>query len=99
MKIFLSLLFGVMILATCVSSSHAADGWEKIKGGIVRFVKSPIQLKEGIVTEYKVAEFKPLGIIGGTFKGLFYTVKEAVTGVWEIISMPAAPSNDMKSSN
>ena len=88
MKKILSLLIVVIVSVTFVSSSYAAVGWEKVKGGAKRLAKSPLQLKENVVTEYGAAKFKPFGIIGGAFKGLFYTGKEAVTGLVEIITFP-----------
>ena len=87
MKRILSCLFIVIILVAFTSPSYAA-GWDKLKGGAEKFVKSPLQIKENVVSEYDAAKFKPLGIVGGLFKGLFYTGKEALTGLVDMLTFP-----------
>ena len=80
---FLAAVFCVMF----ASASYAA-GMEKLKGGVSELVKSPLQLKDSIVNECNAAKFKPFGVMGGALKGVFYTGKEAVKGLVDIVTFP-----------
>ena len=87
MKKVLSLCLALIIFVIFASSGYAA-GMDKLKGGAERLFKSPIQLKDSIVSEYDAAKFKPFGVVGGAIKGLFNTGKEAVIGLLEIVTFP-----------
>ena len=78
----------VMLFVVSMAQPSYAAGLEKLKGGAVKLVKSPLQIKEGIVSEYDIAKFKPLGILGGLLKGLFYTGKDIVSGAIDIVTFP-----------
>ena len=87
MKKVLSFCFALMIFVMFASSGYAA-GTDKLKEGADRLFKSPIQLKESLISEYNAAKFKPFGVVGGAIKGLFNTGKEAVIGLLEIVTFP-----------
>ena len=87
MKKSFTFVLAAVIWVMFASASYAA-GMEKLKSGASELVKSPLQLKDSIVSEYNASEFKPFGIVGGALKGLFYTGKEAIKGLAEIVTFP-----------
>ncbi len=87
MKRILAVFIIVVLSLAFVSSSYAAGG-EKLKGGVEKLVKSPLQLKDDVVNEYNAAKFKPFGVIGGLLKGVFDTGKEAIGGLVDILTFP-----------
>ena len=87
MKKFLSLLIIAMFVMAMAASVYA-DAGEKLKGGAEKFFKSPLQVKDHVEAEYKAADFKPFGVIGGGLKGLFYMGKDMVTGLWDVLTFP-----------
>ena len=88
MKKNLSIFLTFMMIVMFASAGYAAVGQEKLAGGFKKIFESPIQLKDGIVNEYNAAKFKPFGVLGGALKGLFYTGKEVVTGLLEVVTFP-----------
>ena len=80
--------FLAAVMCVMFASASYAAGMEKLKSGASELVKSPLQLKDSIVNEYNASKFKPFGVVGGGLKGLFYTGKEAVKGLVDIVTFP-----------
>jgi hypothetical protein len=90
MKTKLICFLTVTLLAVCTMPVFA-EGWdsaslERARDGAGTTLASPLQIPKNIGEEYQNAEFKPFGIIGGTFKGLFYMVKDAGTGIYKAVT-------------
>ncbi len=61
---------------------------EKLKGGFVGVISSPLEIKDYTVSEFKDSHYNPLGLVGGFLKGTAYMVKKAVSGVLDIVTFP-----------
>ena len=74
-------VFAIVMLMCAVTTPVFADAATKFKDGIKQFVTSPKNLVDDVKEEYEASEFKPLGVLGGTFKGLFNTLIDAGGGL------------------
>ena len=74
-------IFAIVMLLCAITTPVFADAASKFKDGIKQFVTSPHNLVDDIKSEYEAAEFKPLGVLGGMFKGIFNTLIDAGGGV------------------
>jgi len=79
-KKIISVLTIVMLVFVVVSPVYADMG-TKFTDGIKQFVMSPHNLVDDIKEEYEAAKFKPFGVLGGTFKGMFNTLIDAGGGL------------------
>lgn len=61
---------------------------EKLKGGVVEVVKSPLEVKDNVMKETKDAKFLPFAFLGGSLKGGFYMLKNIVHGTIDIATFP-----------
>ena len=61
---------------------------EKLKGGAVDVIKSPLELGKYTHSEFKDAEFKPVGLLKGLIYGAAHMIKKAASGVVDIITFP-----------
>lgn len=75
-------------LAAGTSPVWAEAGMEKLKEGAKTFVMSPKNVVDSVKEEYEAADFKPFGVFGGLFKGLALTVKDAATGLVDVLTFP-----------
>jgi len=71
----------VVMLVMVMAAPVFAGPVDKFKDGIEQFVTSPMNFVDNVKEEYEAAELKPLGAIGGAFKGVFYTLKDAGGGL------------------
>lgn len=76
-----------MIAMTFTSPLYAA-GYEKAKAGAEKIVKSPVQIYDNIKGEYDSAGLNPFGLFGGLMKGLFFTGRDVVSGLVDILTFP-----------
>lgn len=87
MKNIFAILMVMVVAAMLAAPSYAGCG-DRMKSGVEKFYKSPLQLKDNVINEYNASKFKPFGVIGGGLKGVIYMVKDAVTGVVEVVTCP-----------
>ena len=87
MKRIMAVLLVFAFVAVLAAPVYA-DAGDKLKGGVEKLFKSPTHIPNSISDEYEAAEFKPFGVFGGLFKGLFYTGKDIVTGLFDILTFP-----------
>jgi len=74
-------VFAIVMLVCSVTTPAFADAATKFKDGVKQFVTSPMNLVDDIKAEYEAAEFKPLGVFGGMFKGIANTFIDAGGGL------------------
>jgi len=74
-------VFAIVMLVFAMAVPVYADMATKFKDGVTQIVTSPMNLVDDIKEEYEAAEFKPLGVFGGMFKGIFNTFKDAGGGL------------------
>lgn len=86
MKKLLSVLLAAML--ACSVSAPAFAGWSEFREATKAFFMSPKQIPDNMKEEYDAAEFKPFGLVGGLLKGLFYTGKDMVTSIGDIVTSP-----------
>lgn len=82
------ILAGLLLFLTIGYGNAQADMTEKLKEGFKKVITAPLNVSDGINEEYKEAEFKPFGVIGGIVQGLFYTGKDILIGVLEMVTFP-----------
>lgn len=85
MKKVSTILFACVITLIFINTAFAGRG-DRFKAGTTKFIKSPLQMTKIIKEEYEVAKFKPFGIVGGSFKGLFYFGKDLGRALWEMLT-------------
>jgi len=79
-------IFAVLILVFAMTAPVYADMGTKFTDGVKQFVTSPGNLVDGIKEGYEEADFKPIGVFGGMFKGLFDTLIDAGGGLINTIT-------------
>ncbi len=84
------LILTALVVAVAVATPAFAypKPVEKLKGGVERFAKSPLEVKDHVMGEAKDAKFLPFALIGGTLKGGFYMGKQMVHGAMDIATFP-----------
>ena len=60
----------------------------KLKGGVVDVIKSPLELPKYTSDEVKSSDFKPFGLVGGLMKGTYHMAKKSIHGVIDIVTFP-----------
>ena len=89
MKRTLSLFTALVVLVVAATPSFAAPkSVEKLKGGVMAVVTSPLEIKNHAMAETKDAKFLPFALVGGLLKGTFYMVKKIVVGGLDILTFP-----------
>ena len=61
---------------------------EKLKGGVVDVIKSPLELGKYTHSEFDKADFKPAGLLKGLIYGAVHMIKKAASGAVDIITFP-----------
>ena len=61
---------------------------EKLKGGVVDVVKSPLELGKYTLDETKSADIKPIGLLKGLIYGAAHMIKKAASGAVDIATFP-----------
>jgi len=74
-------IFAIVMLICAMTTPVFASAGSKFQDGVKQFVTSPHNLVDDIKSEYEASEFKPLGVFGGMFKGIFNTVIDAGGGL------------------
>ena len=82
----LSMLLFFSVGATAVYA--LPEPISKLKGGMEQVLKSPLEVSNYTMEEYKSANFKPFGLFGGMIKGAAYMVKKGVSGALDIATFP-----------
>jgi len=89
MKNILSLFIVAAIVVVFTTPSFAMrDSVEKLKGGVTDVVKSPLEVRDHLMTEAKDGSFLPITLPAGILKGGFYMAKKAVGGALDIVTFP-----------
>ena len=82
------------IIATAVVVAFSAPSFayprpvEKLKGGVVTMVKSPLEIREHTMAEAKPGSFMLFSVPGGMLKGTFYMARNMVRGAWDVATFP-----------
>ena len=79
-------VFVIVMMMCAVTTPVFADAGTKFTDGLKQFATSPMNLVDDVKEEYEAAEFKPIGVLGGMFKGLFNTGKDAVGGLFNALT-------------
>jgi len=74
-------VFAIVMLVSAMAVPVYADMATKFQDGVKQFVTSPMNIVDDVKEEYEAAEFKPFGVFGGLFKGIFDTGVDAVGGL------------------
>ena len=61
---------------------------EKLKGGFMGVISSPLEIKDYTVSEFKGSHYNPFGLVGGFLKGTAYMIKKSVSGALDIATFP-----------
>ncbi len=89
MKRTLSFLIVAAVMVAVATPSFAYPRpVEKLKGGLMTVVKSPLEVRDYTMAETKDAKFLPFAFVGGALKGSFYMVKKMAHGAWDIATFP-----------
>ena len=78
----------IFVVSLASSAFAMPKTLDKIKGGVEKIVKSPIEVPNHLKTEYNATEFKPFGFLGGLVKGSAYMVIKGVEGAVDIVTSP-----------
>ena len=71
----------VVLFVFAMAAPVFADATSKFTDGIKQFATSPMNIVDDVKEEYEAAEFKPFGVLGGLFKGIFDTAIDAGGGI------------------
>lgn len=93
-KIIVCAFVGMCLLFGATLGYAGSDDYKtKIKDGFDIIIKSPKPLIDSVKEEYTSAKFKPFGVVGGFFKGSFYTLKEFTYGVYRVLTFNVDEDN------
>lgn len=68
--------------------------WHKFKRGVINVLTSPVEIPKQIKSEVSSSDNKVLAGVGGTVKGLSYSVGRLGSGLWDMVSFNlAVPDN------
>jgi hypothetical protein len=89
MKRTLSLLIASVVVVAFAAPSFAYPRpVEKLKDGVTTVIKSPLEVKDHVMSEAKDGSFLPFSLTGGLLKGGFYMTKKVVEGAIDIATFP-----------
>ena len=88
MKKLVMLLMVLFFLVGTTAVYALPEPINKLKGGVEQVLKSPLEVPNHTMDEYKAANFKPFGLLGGMIKGAAYMVKKGVSGALDIATFP-----------
>ncbi len=83
------LLVITMVLGFC-SLAYAKSPADKLVRGAGNVLSCWLEIPQTIDEEWKASKNAGIGIFAGFFKGLAFTGARLVSGVWDIITFPAA---------
>ncbi|MDP2653865.1 MAG: hypothetical protein Q8Q08_07530 [Candidatus Omnitrophota bacterium] len=84
----LAVVFAFMIAYASPAFAELPKPVDKAYHGLEKIVKSPKHLLDHPIEEFKVAKFKPFGLLGGIMKGVCYTVVDTVHGAVDVVTSP-----------
>jgi len=85
----LTLIFLLSLHSLCWAADNPGD---KLSRGVVNIISAPLEIAKQIDKEWKNQTDKTkkvsLGLFGGFFKGITYTVGRMGSGVWDVVTCP-----------
>ena len=89
MRKAIALIFVFAFLVMCASPVYALPKpIEKLKGGVIDVVKSPLELGKYTHDEIKSKDFLPMGLLRGVINGTAHMVKKVADGAVDIVTFP-----------
>lgn len=83
------LLVGVMLLSFA-SAAYAKGPSDKFVRGIANILSGWLEIPQTIDEEWKNSKNMVVGCFAGFFKGLAFTAGRMGSGIWDVITFPAA---------
>ena len=87
-RLLVSVLVSAFIMLMSTAAFALPAPVEKLKGGVVGVISSPLEIKDHTVSELKASHYHPFGLVGGFLKGTAYMIKKAVSGAVDIATFP-----------
>ena len=87
-RILICMMAVAFMCAMAATPVLAGDMGDKLSTGAKTFFMSPKHIPDSISEEYEAADFKPLGVIGGTVKGISMTVLDLGKGLFHVVTSP-----------
>ena len=90
MKKILILIVAFGFMASFIAPVYAdvARSMDKLKGGVVDIVKSPLVLIDHTKKEVDGADYKAVGLLKGLIKSPFHMLKKAGKGALDVATFP-----------
>ena len=89
MKKVLTVIFVSLFLLSFTAPSFAEPAFvTKLVRGVANIVSAPLEIFKQTDAEYNSAERKPLGLVGGIFKGIGFTFARLASGVFDVLTFP-----------
>ncbi len=73
----------VLVSGVCVGA-FANEPKDKLSRGVANVFSSVLEIPQNIDTEWKESKNAVVGCLAGTFKGLFWGLARAASGLWDV---------------
>ncbi len=88
-SIVVVLLVGVMLLSFA-AAAYAKGPGDKLTRGVANILSCWVEIPQTMDEEWKISKNMAVGCFAGFFKGLAFTAGRMFSGIWDIITFPAA---------
>ena len=88
MRKFLVLVVLLVVCFGLLKPVFATEPGEKLARGVSNVLSAVLEVPQNIDIEWKASNNAGVGIVAGFFKGAFWGVSRAVSGLWDIVSFP-----------
>ena len=93
MRSIVAVLLVAVMLFSFTSAAYAKDAkgpGDKLVRGIANILSGWVEIPQTIDEEWKISKNPATGIFAGFFKGLAFTAGRMASGVWDVVTFPAA---------
>lgn len=97
MKKFSVLVLIAVLLLSFVAPAFATDPKDKLFRGTANVFSSLLEVPQNIDIEWKKSNNAGVGIVTGLFKGFFWGLARASSGLWDIVTFPFPKPSGYKS--
>lgn len=87
-RLLVSVLAAAFVMSMSTAAFVLSAPVEKLKGGFMSVISSPLEIKDQTMTELKASHYHPFALVGGFLKGTAYMIQKAVSGVVDIVTFP-----------
>jgi putative exosortase-associated protein (TIGR04073 family) len=95
-RFFIVAVIGVLLLSIA-SPVWATEPKDKLSRGTANVLAAFLEVPQNIDIEWKQSNNAAVGLFGGLFKGLFWSLARGVSGLWDVVTFAFPSPIDYKS--